>query len=204
MKKNPIDIFSDWAVSGKDEGMEKNHSKSVDDMLKFSLIKLKNFSFIDAGCGNGWVVRKVSKNKECENAIGVDGSSKMINKAISLDKKNRYYCSNLLEWMPKKPVDLVHSMEVFYYFKEPKKIIEHIYKNWIKIRGRLIMGIDFYYENQISHGWPDETNVNTMILLKEKDWVDIFKDVGFLDIIKWRSGKKKNWAGTLIITGIKN
>lgn len=204
MKKNPIDIFSDWAVSGKDEGMEKNHSKSVDDMLKFSLIKLKNFSFIDAGCGNGWVVRKVSKNKECENAIGVDGSSKMINKAISLDKKNRYYCSNLLEWMPKKPVDLVHSMEVFYYFKKPKKIIEHIYKNWIKIRGRLIMGIDFYYENQISHGWPDETNVNTMILLKEKDWVDIFKDVGFLDIIKWRSGKKKNWAGTLIITGIKN
>ena len=169
MKKNPIDIFSDWAVSGKDEGMEKNHSKSVDDMLKFSLIKLKNFSFIDAGCGNGWVVRKVSKNKECENAIGVDGSSKMINKAISLDKKNRYYCSNLLEWMPKKPVDLVHSMEVFYYFKKPKKIIEHIYKNWIKIRGRLIMGIDFYYENQISHGWPDETNVNTMILLKEKD-----------------------------------
>ena len=204
MKKNPIDIFSDWAVSGKDEGMEKNHSKSVDDMLKFSLIKIKDFSFIDAGCGNGWVVRKVSKNKECENAIGVDGSSKMINKAISLDKKNRYYCSNLLEWMPKKPVDLVHSMEVFYYFKKPKKIIEHIYKNWIKIRGRLIMGIDFYYENQISHGWPDETNVNTMILLKEKDWVDIFKDVGFLDIIKWRSGKKKNWAGTLIITGIKN
>ena len=204
MKKNPIDIFSDWAVSGKDEGMEKNHSKSVDDMLRFSLIKLKNFSLIDEGCGNGWVVRKVSKNKECENAIGVDGSSKMINKAISLDKKNRYYCSNLLEWMPKKPVDLVHSMEVFYYFKKPKKIIEHIYKNWIKIRGRLIMGIDFYYENQISHGWPDETNVNTMILLKEKDWVDIFKDVGFLDIIKWRSGKKKNWAGTLIITGIKN
>ena len=43
-----------------------------------------------------------------------------------------------------------------------------------------------------------------MILLKEKDWVDIFKDVGFLDVIKWRSGKKKNWAGTLIITGIKN
>tara|TARA_B100000614_G_C14559941_1_gene496849 strand:- start:758 stop:1372 length:615 start_codon:yes stop_codon:yes gene_type:complete len=204
MKKNPIDIFSDWALSGKDEGMEKNHSKSVDDMLKFSLIKLKNFSFIDAGCGNGWVVRKVSKYKECENAIGVDGSSKMINKAISLDKKNRYYCSNLLDWMPKKPADLVHSMEVFYYFKKPKKIIEHIYKNWIKIRGRLIMGIDFYYENEISHGWPDETNVNTMILLKEKDWIDIFKDVGFSNVIKWRSGKKKNWAGTLIITGIKN
>ena len=70
----------------------------------------------------------------------------MINKAISLDKKNRYYCSNLLEWMPKKPVDLVHSMEVFYYFKKPKKIIEHIYKNWRETNQG-----DFY-ENQISHG----------------------------------------------------
>ena len=88
MKKNPIDIFSDWAVIGKDKGMEKNHAKSVQDMLEFAYKNLKNFSFIDAGCGNGWVVRKVSKNKECSDSIGVDGSSKMIDKAISLDKKN--------------------------------------------------------------------------------------------------------------------
>ncbi len=53
MKKNPIDIFSDWAVIGKDKGMEKNHAKSVQDMLEFAYKNLKNFSFIDAGCGNG-------------------------------------------------------------------------------------------------------------------------------------------------------
>ena len=103
----------------------------------------------------------------------------MIDKAVSLDKKNNYYCYNLLKWMPEKPVDLVHSMEVFYYFENPKKIIKHIYRNWIKTGGRLIMGIDFYYENKISHSWPDETNVNTMTLLKEKKWVNIFNEVGF-------------------------
>ena len=204
MKKNPIDVFSDWAVIGKDKGMEKNHAKSVQDMLEFAYKNLKNFSFIDAGCGNGWVVRKVSKNKECIDSIGVDGSSKMIDKAVSLDKKNDYFCSNLLQWIPEKPVDLVHSMEVFYYFNNPKKIIKHIYSNWIKIGGRLIMGVDFYYENEISHSWPDETNVNTMILLKEKDWINIFKEAGFSNVKKWRSGKKNNWAGTLVVTGTKN
>ena len=184
--------------------MEKNHAGSVEDMLGFASKNLKSFSFIDAGCGNGWVVRKVSKNKECINSIGVDGSSKMIDKAVSHDKKNNYYCYNLLKWMPEKPVDLVHSMEVFIYFKNPKKIIKHIYRNWIKTGGRLIMGIDFYYENKISHGWPDETNVNTMTLLKEKNWINIFNEVGFLDIKKWRSGEKNDWAGTLIVTGVKN
>ena len=97
MKKNPIDVFSDWAVKGKDKGMEKNHAGSVEDMLGFASKNLKSFSFIDAGCGNGWVVRKVSKNKECVNSIGVDGSSKMIDKAVSHDKKNNYYCYNLLK-----------------------------------------------------------------------------------------------------------
>ena len=27
----------------------------------------------DIGCGNGWVVRKISKNKLCNLAVGVDG-----------------------------------------------------------------------------------------------------------------------------------
>ncbi len=204
MKKSPIDIFSDWAETGKDKGMEKNHAEPVKDMLEFSSKNLKNFSFIDAGCGNGWVVRKVSKYKECIDSVGIDGSSKMIDKAISVDKKNTYHCSNLLKWFPKKPVDLVHSMEVFYYFKKPEKIVQHVFDKWLKTGGRLIMGVDFYFENKISHNWPEETNVNIMTLLKEKDWTNIFNKAGFSNVKKWRSNRKKNWAGTLIVTGVKN
>ena len=43
--------------------MEKGHAVSVGDMLNFALKervdKGKKFSFLDVGCGNGWVVRKV-------------------------------------------------------------------------------------------------------------------------------------------------
>ena len=60
-RKLPVDVFSDWAINGKDVGMEKNHKLSVNNMIEFSIKKLDYFTFLDAGCGYGWVVRKVSK-----------------------------------------------------------------------------------------------------------------------------------------------
>ena len=43
----PINVFSNWVRSGKDEGMEKNHSSSVENMLEFATKELNNYSFID-------------------------------------------------------------------------------------------------------------------------------------------------------------
>ena len=54
----PIDVFSEWAQNGKDEGMERHHYQSVMNMINFASSKLSKYSFIDAGCGNGWVIRK--------------------------------------------------------------------------------------------------------------------------------------------------
>lgn len=202
-KRTPIDVFSDWALNGKDLGMEKNHKLSVNNMIEFSVNKINDFTFLDAGCGNGWVVRKVSKLKNCIKAIGIDGSKKMIEKAKSIDKNNKYYCENLLDWKPKNKIDLVHSMEVFYYFENPKELIKHIYSSWLKKKSRLIIGIDYYYENKTSHSWPNECGISIMSLFSEKKWKNFFSEVGFKKIKSWKVGKKKDWNGTLIITGIK-
>ncbi len=202
-KRPPVDVFSDWAINGKDMGMEKNHKLSVDNMIEFSVKKLNSFTFLDAGCGNGWVVRKVSKLNKCIKAIGIDGSKKMIEKAKSIDKKNKYYCKNLLDWKPKNKIDLVHSMEVFYYFENPKELIKHIYLSWLKKNSRLIMGIDYYYENKTSHSWPNECGISVMSLFSQKKWKNFFSEVGFKKIKSWKVGQKKDWNGTLIITGIK-
>ena len=203
MKKTPIEVFSNWVESGKDLGMETGHSKSVDNMLDYATKNQKNFSFIDAGCGNGWVVRKISKNSKCISATGIDGSLKMITKAKKLDAFNDYVCEDLNSWMPKNKVDIVHAMEVFYYFERPDKLIRYIYSNWLKNNGRLIIGIDFYFENTVSHTWPEDTGVSIMKLLKENEWVKFFNETGFKDVISWRVGEKKGWNGTLIITGVK-
>ena len=204
MKKHPIEIFSEWVINGKDDGMEKNHLESVKNMLEFVLKDLKDFTFIDAGCGTGWVVRMVSQIEYCLNASGIDGSSNMIEKAQSLDSINKYDCADLLTWKPNSKKDIVHSMEVLYYFKDPLIVLKNFYNNWLNNDGRLIIGIDFYKENLTCHNWPEKTNVSIMNLLSTAQWIEMFKECGYKKVKSWTVGKSKHWGGTLVITGTKN
>ena len=203
-KKSPIEIFSDWVDLGKDDGMKKNHLKSVKAMLNNVLKGLNDFTFIDAGCGNGWVVKMVSEMDSCFSAVGVDGSLKMIDKAKSLDNVSKYECAEISVWKPNQKKDVVHSMEVFYYFKDPLVVLKNIYDNWLNIDGKFIMGIDFYFENKTSHNWPEKTNVDTMTLLSTQEWKNIVSKAGFKNIESRRVGEKNEWKGTLIISATKN
>ena len=200
--KSPIEVFSNWAISGKDDGMEKNHFKPVMKMIDLYPNR-NNFTCIDAGCGNGWLVRYISKLKGCKNVIGIDGSIDMIKKAKSLDNKNNYYCHDLISWIPTQKVDVVFSMEVFYYFKNPNIIIKHICDNWLKRGGKLIMGIDHYFENEECHNWKDKIEVETMELIKINEWLHFFKKCKFKNVKKYQFFPKKNWKGTLVIEGTK-
>jgi SAM-dependent methyltransferase len=203
MKKVPIAVFGDWAETGRDEGMAAGHLPAVTHMLGEALEGLQNFDFIDAGCGNGWVVRKVSQWSECRSATGVDGAQKMIEKAKSIDAINTYICADLMDWQPQAPVDLVHSMEVFYYLPQPDQLLQNIYNHWLKDQGRLIMGIDFYSENTVSHSWPEDCGIAGMQLLSEAEWCAFFEKAGFTEVHSWRFEAKKDWAGTLVVMGEK-
>ena len=69
--------FDKWAQNGKAELMEKEHGNNVSKF--FQTISFdKPFTFLDVGCGNGWVVRKIAKENNCKKAIGIDKSKKMI------------------------------------------------------------------------------------------------------------------------------
>ena len=83
MSKRPAtDVFHDWALVGKDEGMERGHAASVSEMLSFISKQVevsgKAFSAVDVGCGNGWVVRKLQSHDKCEYAMGIDGALSLI------------------------------------------------------------------------------------------------------------------------------
>ena len=113
MKKDPINVFGDWALSGRDVRMAQGHADSVNAMLDQVIKTQKEFSFIDVGCGNGWVVRKMVNHLECKYAAGVDGSEHMIAKAQSIEEKGNYFCEDIRHWMPEMTFDVIHSMEVF-------------------------------------------------------------------------------------------
>ena len=161
------------------------------------------FSFIDAGCGNGWVVRKVLENDLCKYAVGVDGATTMIEQAKLNGPKGNYVCEDLLSWIPDQKVEIVHSMEVLYYFKEPIKLLNHIFKNWLKPNGKLVSGVDFYFENEKSHSWPTDLNVHMTLLSRDK-WLSLFQSAGFLDCHSWYANSSSDFHGTLCLSGQKN
>ena len=204
--KKATDVFGEWAENGKDIGMEEGHAISVEEMLNFSLDERasinKNFSFLDIGCGNGWVTRKVSTNSLCSKAIGIDGAEQMIKNAKSRGGAEEYLCTNIDEYNPEIKFDLIHSMEVMYYLSHPGDIIQKISDLWLQDNGRLIIGIDLYYENNDSHNWQEKVGT-PMLMLKESEWIELLNNAGLKEVQSWRANQGDEWAGTLVLTGKK-
>ena len=201
-----IDIFGEWAKEGRDVGMEKAHEISGNEMIDFALEERSNigerFSFFDLGCGNGWVVRKVARSKLCNKAVGIDGAKQMIVNAESKGGGAKYIFADINSFHPTEKYDVVHSMEVLYYLDDPSELLKRISDSWLNDGGRLIIGIDHYYENIDSHSWQEKLGTK-MLMLKEVEWIQIFKIAGLNEVESWRSNKDENWAGTLVITGKK-
>ena len=201
---NPIKTFNSWAKENKDIGMEKNHAQSVQYMLKQipSSILINKFSFLDIGCGNGWVVRKVNNLENCIKSTGIDGAENMIKKARDLSPDSEYLKLDIDNLNFIEKFDVVFSMEVFYYLGDPSKTIRYIYNNMLKENGFFIMGIDHYLENKPSLSWPKDLNLN-LKTLSINDWVSVVQLAGFSKVNYKQVGSKDNWAGTLIIFGYK-
>ena len=198
------DVFDEWAESGKDLGMETGHADAVEEMLEFSLKERseigEQFSFLDLGCGNGWATRNVYREPLCNRAVGVDGANKMIINARSRGLGEHYVHADLATYDPKEKFDLIHSMEFVYYLADPEELIYRIVNSWLNEGGRLIFGLDFYFENAESHTWPKKLNI-PMFMLKETEWINLFKATGLKEVTSWRANETTDWAGTLVITG---
>ena len=198
------DVFDEWAESGKDLGMETGHADAVEEMLEFSLKERleigEQFSFLDLGCGNGWATRNVYREPLCNRAVGVDGANKMIINARSRGLGEHYVHADLATYDPKETFDLIHSMEFVYYLADPEELIYRIVNSWLNEGGRLIFGLDFYFENTESHTWPKKLNI-PMFMLKETEWINLFKATGLKGVTSWRANETMDWAGTLVITG---
>ena len=198
--RSATDLFSEWADVGRDEGMERGHSASVEVMLA-ELLEGWNrpFRAMDIGCGNGWVVRRLSAHALCSHASGVDGAPSMIAKARTIDPDGDYIEAMLPEWTPGAPYDLVHTMECLYYLEDPLGFLQTLHDEWLRPGGRLVIGVDHYTENPASHDWGPSLNVH-MALLSMDDWTSGLKEAGFTDITAMQVGAKEDWAGTLVLT----
>jgi len=202
--KHPTKVFDEWAICGKDKGMEKSHAASVSEILDYALDKLNTennqFKFLDVGCGNGWVAERLSKKDDCILSIGIDGAENMIINANERQSKATFFLKDINDFVLENKFDLVFSMEVLYYLDDPSTVIKNIY-DMLNPDGRFIIGIDHYFENKECHNWQEKVGTR-MHLFHEKEWINFFKNASFKDIFSWRANSN-DWAGTLAITGTK-
>ena len=199
-KKAAVDVFSQWALIGKDEGMERGHAASVQAMLELAIPKLNDgFSAIDLGCGNGWVTRMLSE-LGAGHSEGVDGSNEMITKATSKDSNHKYSLGLLPDWSPGRRFDIVHTMEFLYYLDDPSGMISIIHDEWLEENGILVAGVDHYLEHKESLTWPEHVGVH-MTTLSIDDWKSAMVNAGFKDVEIHQVAGKENFPGTLVMMG---
>jgi len=199
-----VDVFSEWADAGKDIGMERGHAPAVGEILTAAFEEMnpstleRGFTVIDAGCGNGWVVRMLAEREDCVIAMGIDGAPSMIANALEADPDGMYTCADLMVWRPPEPVDLVHSMEVLYYLDDIPSMLRRIKDLWLVPGGVFAFGVDHYAENEDSLSWPEKVGVH-MTTLSEKEWVELVESAGF-DVLRcFRSAPGSGWPGTLSV-----
>ena len=200
-------LFDVWAKSGRSEDMEKGHGTTVNQFLDKLPIK-QNFRFLDIGCGNGWVVRKMSQHPFCINAIGIDKSAMMVKNAKSkiLSEKENYFVTELETWNTKEKFDMIFSMESLYYSVPMEPALEKVFK-LLKKDGIFYCGTDFYSDNTLTTRWIKDMNV-PMDLRSEKEWKKMFKEIGFSTRSKHvtdpkNKSKWKREFGSLFVIGRK-
>ena len=202
--QHPTKVFDEWAILGKDKGMENSHAASVSEILDYALSRLKtesdSFTFLDFGCGNGWVADQISKKNNCSFSMGVDGAEHMILNAKNRQSEAVFCLEDLNSLEIDKKFDLIFSMEVLYYLENPSTVIETI-RHMLNPKGRFIMGIDHYFENEECHDWQEKVGT-LMHMFKEEEWLDFFVKSNYKNIFSWRANSN-DWAGTLSITGTR-
>ncbi|HJJ22398.1 MAG TPA: class I SAM-dependent methyltransferase [Nitrosopumilus sp.] len=199
--------FDIWAQNGRAELMEKEHGNNVSKILQVIPFD-KPFTFLDVGCGNGWVVRKIAKESNCKKSVGIDKSKKMIIQAKKKKEniKEMFVHTDVESWDYKGKFNFIFSMESLYYADSIEVALEKIYK-LLKPNGEFFCGTDFYTDNKATVRWVDIMKIQ-MHLHSKKEWKKLFQNTGFK--VKTKHIKdlknKKKWKrefGTLFITGTK-
>lgn len=199
--------FDEWAQNGRAELMEAEHSRNV---LKF-LQKIpfdKPFTFLDVGCGNGWVVREIANKKGCKKSVGIDKSKKMIIQARKKteSRKEEYIHTDIESINYRGKFDFIFSMESLYYADSINTALKKIFV-LLKPGGQFFCGTDFYTDNKATAKWARVMKIQ-MHLHSKKEWRLFFQNAGFKvntrNIRDLKSKKKwKREFGTLFIIGTK-
>lgn len=159
--------FDMWAQNGRADTMEIEHGKNVSKFLK-TISFDKPFTFLDVGCGNGWVIRKITDEKNCRKVIGIDKSKEMIIQAKKKinNHKQQFFHTDIESWDYNRKFDFIFSMEALYYSDSVEFALKKIYK-LLKPGGEFFCGTDFYTDNKATARWANMMKIQMHLFSKK-------------------------------------
>lgn len=182
------ELFDQWALSGRAEGMERGHFTRAEPALEAMDIQAGD-KCLDIGCGNGWATRWMRRKAGPFGfAAGVDAASEMIDRAKAQTRESsvQYRCTDFAS-LPWKDAffDQAFSMEALYYAPDLGAALQAVARV-LKPGAGLTVVTDFYAENPHCLAWPDDMGV-VMHLLSEEGWGEALEAAGFSVERRWRS-----------------
>lgn len=200
------DVFDDWARRGRAEGMEEGHGKTAAPLLH-SLPLAPGLDFLDLGMGNGWASRYAAGHG-CR-AVGIDLSQEMVDRANAGALAGAKYVQGDFAKLPFEDAsfDVAWSMEAVYYAPDPDAVLREV-RRVMKPGGAFHLLMDYYGENEASHGWPGDLDVD-MSLRSQQEWCDALMEAGFqaaiADRLRATAAEAEEWKrneGTLYICAV--
>jgi SAM-dependent methyltransferase len=174
------DEFNSWADAGRGERMARGHRVATEQAIE--LLDVQNdHRALDLGCGIGWAVRLMAAKCAAGEAVGIDVSDKMIERArgSAENPPNVRFEVASAEHLPFDDAyfDRVISVESLYYYDDPKVALLEVARV-TRPGGRLAVLVDFYAENVESHHWADDIAV-PMHLLATREYQGLLAGAGF-------------------------
>lgn len=176
-------LFDEWADAGKGEGMARAHepvARRVFDALPLP----RDGRYLDIGCGTGYTVRWAAERMPDGRAAGLDVSSQMIARAqtLSAEHSNAEFIEGPFPAadLSEGSFDAIFSMEVFYYLPDMDAALKAV-AGLLKPGGTFACVVDYYRENEASHGWPEDVGV-AMTLLSRSEWRRSFERAGLVRV----------------------
>ena len=183
-KRTAREVFDDWAQDHHADGMERHHRPRVEQAWRS--LEPSSGDYLEVGVGNGYGIRHMATTLFAKaRCVGIDLSPHMIERTRELTAgldNVRLECANFLEWTPAngQQFDLIFSMEVFYYFPDMQRGIEHA-TSLLRPGGTLMVLVNYYTEHVASHAWPKDLDT-PMTLWSAEEYREGFRRAGLVDI----------------------
>lgn len=175
--------FNRWAEAGRGDSMEQDHLPITLPVLeKMRLAPTDNV--LDAGCGAGWLSRRVGQLVPHGRVVGMDLSDEMIRVArrTSIDYDNLLFVAGEASEIPWESNFFDHaiSVESSYYWPNPQMGVTEIHRV-LRPGGTAWLLINYYRDNPHSHQWGALLAVPTHLLSAE-EWAEMCRTAGFAQV----------------------